>query len=105
MKTLTAKVVAAYLGNNAMAVNDVSDLIQSVYSTLIGIGLPIAELELAAPQQPAIPIKNSVTLDAIICLECGRPQKMIKRHLNAAHGLSAPDYRSKSARKLPAGCQ
>ena len=44
---------------------------------------------------PAVPVKKSVTSDAIVCLECGKQQKMLKRHLFTAHGTTPDEYRAK----------
>ena len=89
----TAKIVAAYVGNHDVAVNDLSELISRTYAALIGTSTP--EPIQAERLAPAVPIKKSVTPDAIICLECGKPQSMLKRHIAKAHGLSVDDYRSK----------
>ena len=42
-----------------------------------------------------MPIKRSVGKQAITCLECGKRQKTLKRHLNTAHGLTPAEYRAK----------
>jgi predicted transcriptional regulator len=41
---------------------------------------------------PAVPIRESVTNDYIICLEDGKKMKMLKRHLNTAYHLSPEEY-------------
>ncbi|MFC4235985.1 MucR family transcriptional regulator [Thalassospira xianhensis] len=46
-------------------------------------------------QQPAVPIRESLTDDWIICLEDGKKLKMLKRHLNGAFGLTPEEYRAK----------
>ena len=46
-------------------------------------------------QEPPVPIRKSITRECIICLECGKKQKMLKRHLSAAHGMSPEEYRAK----------
>ena len=89
---LTAKLVAAYLGKNPVAAGDVPDLIRSVHAVLVRIASPAPEP--VEPQQPFVSIKKSVTPEAIICLECGKSQKMLKRHLATAHGLSVDAYRA-----------
>lgn len=93
LKALTAKLVAAYLGNTTIAIGDVPTLIASTYAALVNTASP--EPAPAEPQPPAVSVKKSVTADAIVCLECGKRQKMLKRHLHTAHGLSVEDYRSK----------
>ena len=83
---LTAEIVAAHVGNNAVAGADVGALIQSVFDTLSGL----ATDEPAAPAEltPAVPIKRSVTDDHIVCLEDGKKLKMLKRHLMTDHGMT-----------------
>lgn len=46
-------------------------------------------------QQPAVPIKESVFPDYIICLEDGKQLKSLKRHLTAAFGMTLEDYKTK----------
>ncbi len=93
LKALTAKLVAAYLRGNTIAVSDVPTLIGSTYTALANTTVP--EPLPAEHQSPAVSVKKSVTPDAIICLDCGKSQKMLKRHLHTAHNLSVEDYRSK----------
>jgi predicted transcriptional regulator len=90
---LTAEIVAAHVGNNAIAGTEVGALIQSVFDTLRGLGSD--EPGTAAELTPAVPIKRSVTDDAIFCLECGKKLKMLKRHLTTDHGLTPEQYRAR----------
>ncbi len=60
-------------------------------STRSPILAPLPEVE----QKPAVSIKKSVTKKFIICLECGKEQKMIKRHLHSAHSTNPAEYRAK----------
>jgi predicted transcriptional regulator len=89
--TLTSGIVANYAANNAVPNTDLSGLLGTVFYTLSGLGAPAAEPE----QEPAVPIKKSVTEMFIICLECGKEQKMIKRHLHTAHDTNPDTYRAK----------
>jgi predicted transcriptional regulator len=90
---LTAEIVAAHVGNNAVASTQVAGLIQSVFDTLgrLAADEPVA----AAEQTPAVPIRRSVTDDHIVCLEDGKKLKMLKRHLMTDHGLTPEQYRAK----------
>ncbi|WP_431860782.1 MucR family transcriptional regulator [Azospirillum sp.] len=96
LQALTAKVVAAYVGNNPVPVNDLPALISSVQAAFRGLGE-----EKAAPQKteqtPAVPIKKSVTPDYIVCLEDGKKLKMLKRHLKTVYDLTPDEYRVKWA--------
>ncbi len=99
LQVLTAKIVAAYVGNNPVAVNDLTALINSVQSAFRGLGE-----DKVAPQKteqtPAVPIKKSVTPDYIVCLEDGKKLKMLKRHLKTVYDLSPDEYRAKWALPL-----
>ena len=45
--------------------------------------------------EPAVPIRESVQPDWIICLEDGRKMKMLKRHLTTVYRMSAEQYRTR----------
>jgi predicted transcriptional regulator len=90
--TLTADIVAAHVSNNSVAVNDLPNLIQNVHAALSGI------THSSAPEpkpEPKVSIRSSVKSDAIACLECGKRQKMLKRHLMTNHQMTPADYRQK----------
>ncbi len=89
--TLTSDIVAAYAANNAVPSAGLPGLLGTVFDTLSDLGAPPAEPE----QEPAVPIKKSVGKKFIICLECGKEQKMIKRHLHSAHDTNPVEYRAK----------
>ncbi len=89
--TLTSDIVANHASNNAVPSTDLSGLIETVFNTLSGLGAPPAEPE----QKPAVPIKKSVSKKFIACLECGKEQKMLKRHLHTAHDTNPVEYRAK----------
>ncbi len=90
---LTTEIVAAQVGNNAIAGSDLAALIQSVFDTLgrLAADEPVAATELT----PAVPIRRSVTDDYIVCLEDGKKLKTLKRHLMTDHGLTPEEYRAR----------
>lgn len=49
----------------------------------------------AALLTPAVPVEESVAHDRVRCLECGATMQTLKRHLQAAHGMSVEEYRMK----------
>ena len=91
---MTADIVAAYVGANSVATTDLPALIQSVHRALTGVatGGEVAE---AAPREPAVPIKKSITPEFLVCLEDGRKFKSLKRHLRTKYNMSPEEYRSK----------
>lgn len=91
--TLTSDIVAAHVSNNSVSVDDVPALITNVYGALSNLGKE-AVVE-AAPPEPAVSIRSSVKPEHIVCLECGKKMKMLKRHLSTDHDLSTEDYRQR----------
>ena len=88
---LTTKIVAAHVANNAITATDIPGLIATVHETLATLGTEKA----AAKPEPAVPIKQSVKPDYIICLEDGKKLKMLKRHLTTAYSMTPDDYRKR----------
>ena len=86
---LTVEIVSAYVRNNALDVADLLKLIQSVYQALSKVDGTSEKLE------PAVPIKESVKPDYIVCLEDGRKLKMLKLHLRASFGMTPAQYRER----------
>ncbi len=93
---MTTEIIAAYVGSNAVAIDQIPSLIKEVHQALVSLGSEGDQATLT----PAVPIKNSVRKATIVCLECGRSAKMLKRHLSTAHGLGVAGYRERW--KLPA---
>jgi predicted transcriptional regulator len=91
--TLTADIVAAHVSNNSVAVNDLPTLIQNVHQALVGISPANGAPE--EKPEPKVSIRSSIKPDAISCLECGKKQKMLKRHLMTNHEMTPADYRQK----------
>jgi len=92
---LTAQIVAAHVGNNAVAPEHLPVLIRDVYKTLCGIGQPSVEPAAADRRQPAVPWKKSILPEYLVCLEDGKKLKMLKRHLKTAYNLSPDQYRER----------
>jgi predicted transcriptional regulator len=89
---LTADIVSAHVANNNVAVGDVATLVERVYHALSALGVPATE-----PQQektPAVSVRASIKPEYLVCMECGRKQKTLKRHLENAHGMSPDQYRA-----------
>lgn len=88
---ITASIVAAHVSNNHVAVGDVAGLVQQVHRALSSLGEGGEEKR--EPKTPAVSKRASVKPDYIVCMECGKKQKMLKRHIQTAHGMSPAEYR------------
>jgi predicted transcriptional regulator len=96
---MTADIVSAYVSNNPVRPADLGELIAAVHQSLKGLSGPampaVEKIEKPTPAQ----IKKSITPDALISFEDGKPYKTLRRHLTL-RGLSPEAYRTKHG--LPA---
>ena len=79
--------------NNTVAIGDLPQLIQQVYSALANVSVTAAAA--AARPQPAVAIKKSISPDYLICLEDGKKLKMLKRHLKTKYNMTPDEYRER----------
>lgn len=91
---MTAEIVSAYVGQNALPAQQLPEVIHTVYVTLTGLQSGPVEVQ-AEPARPAVPIKKSVTPEYIVCLEDGKKLKMLKRHLRSTYDMTPDEYRAK----------
>lgn len=107
----TTAIVVAQLSTTVSPPGDVPTFIRTVYETLrdleaSGAAAPSAPVwsstpavsgttEHAKAPVPAVPINESITHDTIICLEDGKPLRMLKRYLMTQFGMTPQDYRAK----------
>ena len=97
---LTAQIVSAHVSNNLVGTDELPSLIAGVFHALNGTGgvsSAAPARRAVAPERalPAVPIAKSVFNAFVVCLECGKKQKMLKRHLMTSYGLSPEQYRAK----------
>lgn len=90
---LTADIVSAHVANNSVSITDLPALIAGTFTALVGLGSPVAAPE--APREPAVPVRNSVKSDHIVCLEDGKKLKMLKRHLMTRYNMTPEAYRAR----------
>jgi len=97
--TLTADLVSAYVSKNPVRPADLGELIKAVHQSLKGLGDPSTPAIEEIEKPTAAQIKKSITPDALISFEDGKPYKTLRRHLTT-RGLSPEAYRTKYS--LPA---
>jgi predicted transcriptional regulator len=90
--SLTATIVSAHIARNDVSADQLPTLIKGVYQTLSTVGETVTEPPKA---EPAVSAKKSVFADHIVCLDCGKRLKMLKKHLATDHGLTPEEYRAK----------
>jgi predicted transcriptional regulator len=90
---LTADIVAAHVGHNAVPASDIPIIITSVHAALAKLGQPTSP-EPVKPE-PAVSVRSSVKPDYIVCLEDGKKLKALKRYLRTHYDMSPDEYRAK----------
>lgn len=91
---MTTDIVAAFVANNKLSSEELTELIRSVHRTLSGLSNGASEKQQERPK-PASPINKSVQHDYIICLEDGKKLKMLKRYLRSTYNMSPDEYRKR----------
>lgn len=91
--TLTSDIVAAHVSNNSVSVEDVPTLITNIYTALAGLGGGSTPEE--TRPDPAVSVRASVKKDHLVCLDCGKKMKMLKRHLTTEHEMTPDEYRAR----------
>ncbi|TXN15117.1 MucR family transcriptional regulator [Methylobacterium sp. WL8] len=88
---IAAKILTAYVARNSVPATSLPDLIRTVHGSITGLTTPPKPV-LTKPTDTEI--RKSISPDAIISFEDGKPYKALRRHLTQ-RGLSPEAYRAK----------
>jgi predicted transcriptional regulator len=88
---LTAEIITAHVKCNVVSGAELVALVPQVHSSLAAIGSTAKPAHVR--KGSSVSTSASVTPDYIICMECGKKQKMLRRHLKNAHSTTAEQYR------------
>ncbi|MFT4252344.1 MAG: MucR family transcriptional regulator [Caulobacter sp.] len=93
---LTAEIVSNFVANNATAVSDLPALIKATHDALAGVesGGTVEGKGIEISKPTPAQIRKSITPDALISFEDGKPYKTLKRHLTTM-GLTVAEYKAK----------
>ena len=109
---LTTEIVVSHASLTELTSEQLVNEIKAVYkvlSSLDGGGIfeePVSE-EAGGVKKPPIPLKDIVKAKYVVCLECGKKLKTLKRHLHKAHGLMPKEYYARfglDPKKFPLVC-
>jgi len=89
--SLTAELATSYIAGNAISSGALPNLISELHGALANLNGP----QKADVPEPAVSVRRSVSNDRIVCLDCGKGHKMLKRHLMTSHGLTVDAYRTR----------
>lgn len=86
----TAEIVTAYVKHHKLSGDELVALISTVHQALAG-----ASVEPEPERMPAVPIRQSVRQEYVVCLDCGWRGKMLGRHILSSHQLTRTEYRAR----------
>ena len=90
---LAADIVSTYVANNSLPITELAALVSTVHAALVGLG-KVAATEVVPEKPTAAQIRKSISPDALISFEDGKPYKTLRRHLTI-RGLTREAYRAK----------
>ena len=90
-----SRIVSAYIASHKTPLEDISVVITRVAQALIEIENSPLGLTARTNKEPAVPIKESVHDDYIVCLEDGKKLHMLKRHLSTMFGMTLDQYKER----------
>jgi predicted transcriptional regulator len=94
LRIMVAEIVAAYVSNNTIEVEDLPDFMDQVHNSLCSLNGK-KYYALTSLTEPAVPIEESIKPDYLICLEDGKRMKMLKRHLRTSYDMTPDQYRER----------
>ena len=109
---MTTEIVVNHASITELTTEQLVNEIKAVYnvlSSLDGGGIleePVSEKAVGG-KKPSIPLKDIVKAKYVVCLECGKKLKTLKRHLHKAHGLMPKEYYARfglDPKKFPLVC-
>jgi predicted transcriptional regulator len=89
---LTGQIVSDHVANNEVAMRQLPAFIREVHHALTVAGQTAPE---PTKPEPAATAQKSVFADHLLCLDCGRSFKTLKRHILADHQMTPNEYRTK----------
>jgi len=98
---LTTEIIVSYASMTELSTKELLEEIKTVYNLLASLECGAVISEIMAPEKgeetevvkkPPIPLKDIVTQQHVVCLECGKKKKTLKTHIRKAHGLTPKEY-------------
>jgi predicted transcriptional regulator len=97
---LTADIIISHASMTELSTKELVEEIKTVYCLLSsleggavpGIMAPEKAPEAEVVKKPSIPLKDIVTRQHVVCLECGKKFRTLKAHIRKSHGLMPKEY-------------
>lgn len=90
---LTADLLSAYVANNTISPEELPKLVEATCAAFVSACDSKAVNR--SKQQPAVPVRSSLSNEYLICLEDGKKLKSLTRYIRTRYNLSPDEYREK----------
>jgi predicted transcriptional regulator len=97
---LTTEIIVSHASMTELSTQELLEEIKEVYGVLSSLECGVIP-EIMAPEKspevevgkkPPIPLKDIVTRQHVVCLDCGKKMRALKAHIKKAHGLLPKEY-------------
>jgi predicted transcriptional regulator len=90
---MCAEIVAAQVSHTRLTSEEIGDSLRQVFNTLLDIQRTGQDIDIEEPVggDP----QTSIQRNQVICLECGKPFKLLSNRHLALHGLTPREYKQK----------
>ena len=114
---LAVEIIISHASMTELSTKELVEEIKTVYNLLASLEGGAVVPESVAPKKapeaevvkkPPNPLKEIVTQQHVVCLECGKKKKTLKTHIRKAHGLMPKEFFKRFAldpKKIPSRMQ
>ena len=92
---ITSEIVSSYVSNNPISTADLPGLLQNVATAVDRLGDAPEETSQNEEFTPFTTVRKSIKPDHLVCLQCGKKFKTLKRHVKTSHGLTIAEYKER----------
>ena len=92
---ITSEIVSSYVSNNPISAADLPELLQNVATAVDRLGDTPEETSQNEEFTPFTTVRKSIKPDHLVCLQCGKKFKTLKRHVKTSHGLTVAEYKER----------
>ena len=92
---ITSEIVSSYVSNNPISTADLPGLLQNVATAVDSLGDAPVQTSQNEEFTPFTTVRKSIKPDHLVCLQCGKKFKTLKRHVKTSHGLTIAEYKER----------
>ena len=92
---ITGEIISSYVSNNPVSAADLPELLQNVATAVERLGDDPEQAQHSEEFTPFTTARKSIKPDHLVCLQCGKKFKTLKRHVRTSQGLTVAEYKER----------